>query len=361
MPAQPIRVLIVDDSVVMRQVISDALKSDPGIEVVGAASNGRIALEKIAECKPDALTLDLEMPEMNGLALLEELRKRPRRLQVIVFSTLTEHGAKATLDALGRGASDYVCKPSGQKSMQATLEKIRAELIPKLYGLMRPRGTLGLAAAAAPAKPGTRSTPMDRVDAIVIGVSTGGPSALADVIPHLPREIRVPILVVQHMPPVFTQVLAKRLASTSLLEVREAQNQDKLEPGVVYIAPGDYHMRVAGSARQAWISLDQTPPECGCRPAVDPLFQSAASIYGKNLLAIVLTGVGHDGTKGAQHVRRTGGTVWAQDEATSVAWGMPSSVIDAGLVQRVLPLSQMSRGIVEASSGGKTISVRPRR
>jgi two-component system, chemotaxis family, protein-glutamate methylesterase/glutaminase len=360
MTARTIRVLVVDDSVVIRQVISDALKSDPGIEVVAVASNGRVALEKIPECKPDILTLDLEMPEMDGLTLLDELRKRHSRLPVVVFSTLTERGAKVTLEALGRGASDYVCKPSGQRSVQATLERIRAELIPKIRGLVRYRHSAD-PLPAAPARPALKSGPMERVDAVVIGVSTGGPSALAEVIPHLSRDIQVPILIVQHMPPVFTQVLAQRLASLSPLKVREAVHRERIEPGVVYIAPGDHHMRLAGSAREGWITLDQAPPENGCRPSVDPLFQSAAPMYGKNLLALVLTGVGHDGTKGAQHVRRSGGTVWAQDEASSMAWGMPSSVIDAGLAQRVLPLSQVARSVTEAITGGKPVTTGTRR
>ena len=359
-----IRVLIVDDSVVVRQVISDALKTDPGIEVVAVASNGRVALEKIPECKPDILTLDLEMPEMDGLTTLDELRKRHSRLPVVVFSTLTERGARATLEALARGASDYVCKPSGQRNVQATLERIRAELIPKIRGLVRYKN-FGTAASPASPAPMPRSlstaAPMERVDAIAIGVSTGGPSALAEVIPRLPRELNVPILIVQHMPPVFTQVLAQRLASTSALKVREATNRERIEPGVVYIAPGDHHMRVAGSTREGWITLDQAPPENGCRPSVDPLFESAATVYGKNLLALVLTGVGHDGTKGAQHVRRAGGAVWAQDETTATAWGMPSSVIDAGHAQRVLPLAQVARSITEAVHGGKAVSARPRR
>jgi two-component system chemotaxis response regulator CheB len=371
-----IRVLIVDDSVVVRQVISDSLKIDEGIEIVAAVSNGRAALERLDELKPDLLTVDLEMPEMDGLTLIAELAKRRTRVPVIVFSTLTEHGAKATLEALARGASDYVCKPSGQRSVSATIEKIRSELIPKIHGLARRRGISGPlvpapAASPSPAKhgavqpvPGAASRnlglPASRVEAVVIGVSTGGPSALADVIPHLPREVSVPILIVQHMPPVFTQVLAQRLAGISLLKVKEAANQDRLEPGVVYIAPGDYHMRIHGSPRDARIALDQAPLENGCRPAIDPLFQSAAEIYGNGLLAIVLTGVGHDGTKGAGRVRRAAGTVWVQDEATSIAWGMPSSTMEAGYAQRVLPLSQISRGIVEAVFSGQTVSVRPK-
>jgi two-component system chemotaxis response regulator CheB len=371
--ASPIRVLIVDDSVVIRQVISDALRSDPGFEVVAVAQNGRVALEKIPECKPDVITLDLEMPEMDGLTLLDELRKQQSRLPVVVFSTLTERGAKAALDALAHGASDYVCKPSGSRSLQATIERIRAELIPKLHGLVR-RDRLGMPAIALPLpRPSSHgatakgagavlsAAPPERVDVVLIGVSTGGPSALGDLIPQLPRDLPVPILIVQHMPPVFTHVLAQRLNSSSALKVREAVHRDKLDAGNVYIAPGDYHMRVAGSAREGWITLDRLPAENGCRPAVDALFQSAAPIYGKNLLAMVLTGVGHDGTKGAGHVRRAGGTVWAQDEATSTAWGMPSSVIEAGAAQRVLPLSQISRAIVDAVTGNKAGSLRTRR
>ena len=361
MTTRPIRVLVVDDSVVIRQVITDALKADSGIEVVAVASNGRVALEKIPECKPDILTLDLEMPEMDGLTLLDELRKRHSRLPVVVFSTLTERGAKTTLEALARGASDYVCKPSGQRSVQATLERIRAELIPKIRGLVRYPQSGAPTPATAPRPVAKPAGPMERVDAVVIGVSTGGPSALAEVIPHLPRDIQVPVLIVQHMPPVFTQVLAQRLASTSQLKVRQATHRERIEAGVVYIAPGDHHMRLAGSAREGWITLDQAPPENGCRPSVDPLFQSAAPMYGKNLLALILTGVGHDGTKGAQHVRRAGGTVWAQDEASSTAWGMPSSVIEAGLAQRILPLSQVARGLVEALNGGRAVSTGPRR
>ncbi|HKU43560.1 MAG TPA: chemotaxis response regulator protein-glutamate methylesterase [Polyangiales bacterium] len=360
-----IRVLVVDDSVVIRQIISDALKTDPEIEVVALAPNGRVALEKIPQCKPDLITLDLEMPEMDGLTLLEELRKRSIKVPVVVFSTLTERGAKATLEALTRGASDYVCKPSGQRSVQATLERIRAELIPKLHGLTKRKRPVAAAAALGglplPAARASASIPPERCDAIVIGVSTGGPSALAEVIPKLPRELGVPIMIVQHMPPVFTQVLAQRLAGASQLKVREATHRERIEPGVVYIAPGDHHMRIAGSAREGWLTLDQQPAENGCRPSVDPLFASAAPVYGKNLLALILTGVGHDGTKGAQHVRRAGGTVWAQDEASSTAWGMPSSVIDAALAQRVLPLHQVARAIVEAVLGNRPVSHGPRR
>jgi two-component system chemotaxis response regulator CheB len=203
-----------------------------------------------------------------------------------------------------------------------------------------------------------RGMPTERVDAVLIGVSTGGPSALAQVIPHLPKDLPVPVLVVQHMPPVFTQVLAQRLNGTSSMRVREAVNRDRLEPGNVFIAPGDYHMRISGSPREGWITLDQSPAENGCRPAVDVLFQSAAPVYGRNILALVMTGVGHDGTKGATQIQRAGGVVWAQDETSSTAWGMPSSAIEAGATQRILSLSQIARSIVEACNMGRTVTAR---
>jgi two-component system chemotaxis response regulator CheB len=349
--SNPIRVLVVDDSVVVRQIISDALRSDPSIEVVGVAQNGRVALEKLTMVTADVITLDLEMPEMDGLTTLGELHKRHSKLPVVVFSTLTERGASATLEALARGASDYVCKPSGQKSVQATMECIRSELIPKIHALharTHPASAVRSMPVSmpTPAKPQARA-PLAAVQLIVIGVSTGGPSALAELIPRLPAELLQPVLIVQHMPVLFTRVLAERLNASSPLEVREAVHHDRIAPGHVYIAPGDHHMRVAGGPRAAWLMLDQGPPENGCRPAADPLFQSASQVFGSSVLALVLTGLGHDGTKGAGLVRKAGGEVWAQDEASSAVWGMPGSVVHAGYTTRVLPLSQIARALVE--------------
>jgi two-component system chemotaxis response regulator CheB len=352
--SNPIRVLVVDDSVVVRQIISDALRSDPSIEVVGVAQNGRVALEKLATVTPDVITLDLEMPEMDGLTTLGELRKRHSKLPVVVFSTLTERGASATLEALARGASDYVCKPSGQKNVQATMECIRSELIPKIHAL-HARTHPGFRSRSVPASMPSLPTPaklqvraaLTSVQLIVIGVSTGGPSALAELIPRLPADLLQPVLIVQHMPVLFTRVLAQRLNASSPLEVREAAHHDRIAPGHVYIAPGNHHMRVAGGPRAAWLTLDQGPAENGCRPAADPLFQSAAEVFGSSVLAVVLTGLGHDGTKGAALVRKAGGEVWAQDEASSAVWGMPGSVVAAGHTTRVLPLAQLARALVE--------------
>jgi two-component system chemotaxis response regulator CheB len=347
-----IRVLIVDDSVVVRQIISDALKGDPGLEVVGTAQNGRVALEKIPQLKPDVITLDLEMPEMDGLATLTELRKHYPQLPVVVFSTLTERGAAATLEALSRGANDYVCKPSGQKNVSTTVQKIRAELIPKIFALAK-RAKPGLAVRPASAvAPKLVAAPLAPIQLILIAVSTGGPGALAEVIPKLPGAQRQPILIVQHMPPVFTEVLAQRLAATSSLKVRQAKHQEALVPGTVLIAPGDYHMRVAGSPRDAWVTLDQQPAENGCRPAADPLFVSAAQIFGSSVLAVVMTGLGRDGTKGATQLRKLGGTIWAQDEASSAVWGMPGSVVEAGLVSRILPLQGIASALAALAALG---------
>jgi two-component system chemotaxis response regulator CheB len=353
-----IRVLVVDDSVVVRQIVSDALRTDPEIEVVGLAQNGRVALEKIAVARPDVITLDIEMPEMDGLATLTELRKLHPQLPVIMFSTLTERGAGATLDALSRGASDYVCKPSGQRNVQQTMETIRSQLIPKIHALYQRRsGGTRAQASIDPAYGNLPKSSNGPVNLVVIGVSTGGPAALAEVIPRLPAGLRQPVLVVQHMPPMFTRVLAQRLAASAAVSVKEAVARDRILPGTVLIAPGDYHMRVAGNARDAWVTLDQAPAENGCRPAADPLFTSAAQVYGSGVLAVVLTGLGRDGTKGAAHIRKACGQVWAQDEASSVVWGMPRSVVEAGLATRTLPLQQVARAIAEACRIGGSAPV----
>jgi two-component system chemotaxis response regulator CheB len=358
-----IRVLVCDDSVVIRQVVTDALKSDPGIQVVGVAQNGRVALEKIPDCRPDVMTLDLEMPEMDGLTTLAELGKRRSKLPVVVFSTLTERGASATRDALARGASDYVCKPSGQRNLQQTMETIRAELIPKIYALSGKSRGGGAAPRPAP-QIKAPAGPFAPVNVIVIGVSTGGPGALQEVVPRLPAGLQQPVLIVQHMPPVFTKVLAQRLAQASPLKVKEAEHQERLAPGRVLIAPGNFHMRIAGSPRDAWVTLDQNPQENGCRPAVDPLFVSAAQVFGGGVLALVMTGLGRDGTKGAGAVRKLNGQVWVQDEPSSTVWGMPGSVVEAGLALRVIPLQNIARAIGEvtrAAGGSHSNAAGPKR
>jgi two-component system chemotaxis response regulator CheB len=354
-----VSVLVVDDSVVVRKLVSDVLAADPGIEVAGAAANGKVALAKIPQVNPDLVTLDIEMPVMDGLETLREIRARHPRLPVIMFSTLTARGASATLDALERGASDYVTKPANVGSVQASMASVRDQLIPKIKALC------GVVAAPAPRPPApfagrpaaTRAWAgaTGRVDLLVIGVSTGGPDALAAVLPELPATLPVPVLVVQHMPPVFTGLLAKRLNSRCPLAVAEARAGDPVQPGRVLIAPGDYHLRLSGPAGAATARLDQGTPENYCRPAVDVLFRSAAETYGAHTLAVVLTGMGADGQRGAQRIVEAGGEVYAQDQATSVVWGMPGAVTGAGLASKVLPLSAVAPAVLSRLAVGRPL------
>jgi two-component system chemotaxis response regulator CheB len=341
-----IRILVVDDSVVIRKLLSDTLSGDQALEVVGTASDGRIALQKIPQLKPDLITLDIEMPVMNGLEALAEIRKLYPLLPVIMFSTLTERGAAATLDALSLGASDYATKPSNTGSPAVAIERIRAELIPKIKGLCRVTTSLKLVALpqVRPAvRIRVRTNP--RIEIVAIGTSTGGPNALAEVLPRIPIGFPVPIVVVQHMPPIFTRLLADRLASHSAIAVQEGSAGAVLCPGHAWIAPGNFHMKVVRSGVNWRLDLNQAPPENSCRPAVDVLFRSVAAACGANVLAVVMTGMGSDGVLGAQDIRDAGGNVIIQDEATSVVWGMPGLVHASGLDDAAYPLGHLATEI----------------
>lgn len=375
-----IRVLIVDDSAIIRRLLTDALSADPAIEVVGIAANGKIALAKIPMLKPDLVTLDMEMPEMDGLETLTEIRKSHAKLPVIMFSTLTDRGATATLDALARGANDYVTKPSNTGSIELSIKKVQEDLIPKIKAFCirstgEPLASLGpttgcrpghpLVAAprplvAAPAQPAIKDKALGsdhRVDAVVIGTSTGGPNALSKVIAQLPADLPVPVLIVQHMPPIFTTRLAERLDQLSAIAVREAADGMRVQAGTVYVAPGDFHMKVQRKGTETAIQLTQEAPECSCRPAVDVLFRSASQLYGPNLLATVLTGMGQDGMIGCELIRAQGGYVLAQDEASSVVWGMPGAVTRAGLAHEILPLDAIARAIEFQVRRGRRSSI----
>lgn len=346
-----IRVLIVDDSVVVRRLVADTLASDPALEIAGTAAHGRIALAKIPQVNPDLVLLDVEMPEMDGLETLKVLRKTYPRLPVIMFSTLTQRGAATTLDALALGASDYVTKPAQVGSVGAAQQKIREELIPKIKmlcsrGLVsdlppEPTRLFAHSSRAAPLRPSAGG-----VQVLVIGVSTGGPNALATLLPSLPPDFPVPVLIVQHMPAMFTRLLAERLTAISSLDVREGEAGEKPCPGHAYVAPGDYHMVVTRDGLATRLGLHQGPHENSCRPAVDVLFRSAAETYGKGVLAVVLTGMGQDGLRSCEAIRESGGQILAQDEATSVVWGMPGFVARAGLADQVLPLEEIGPAIV---------------
>ena len=331
-----IKVLVVDDSIVVRRIVSDALAEDPRIEVVGVAQNGSIALHKAAALKPDLITMDIEMPVMDGIDAVNQLRTRGDRMPIIMFSTLTSHGASATLDALAAGATDYVTKPSHVADPAEAIGVIKEQLLPKIKGLFRAPNARSEAARLLP----TRG-PIQTPKAVVVGSSTGGPEALSKMIAAFAHPLPVPMLIVQHMPPLFTSQLAARLDRTGPNKVVEAKGGEVLNPGTIYIAPGDFHMEVNDRAGRPQAVLNQGPQVNFCRPAVDVLFRSAAAVYGGNLLAVVLTGMGSDGREGARAIVEAGGRVIAQDEATSVVWGMPGAVATAGLAHVLVPISEV--------------------
>ncbi len=336
---RPIRILAIDDSVVVRKLLADAIAGDPELELAGTAANGRIGLSKVAQLHPDVVTLDVEMPDMDGLEAVAEIRKLNPRVPVIMFSSQTERGAEVTLEALSRGATDYVTKPSASKSWLNAIERVKTELIPKIKELLNRAAAPVVGPPPATAtRAKARTIFPSRVEAVVIGCSTGGPNALPVVLAALPQPVQVPVLVVQHMPPVFTRQFAANLAKTTGLPVAEAHDGAKVEPGQVWLAAGGHHMTVVKVSTGVYLKLTQDPPEHGCRPAVDPLFRSAADVYKAGTLAAVLTGMGKDGAAGAQAVHAANGRVIVQDEATSVVWGMPGAVVRAGVAENVLPL-----------------------
>ena len=378
-----ISVLVVDDSVVVRRLIVDALGGAQDIKVVGTASNGLLAQAKIDLLKPDVITMDIEMPEMDGIAAVRELRKRHPRTPVIMFSTLSASGASSTLEALSAGATDYVTKPSNVGSVAESIAAVREQLVPKIQALggrsrstgppvrpgpVRPgpvAGRPGLAppkrptaptAPDAPGRPVRRGTP-GRVDILAIGCSTGGPDALTRVLQGLSTSLPVPIVVTQHMPPVFTRMFAERLDRSTPLTVVEAGEGMELAPGTAYIAAGDRHLVLLRRGTAVVTQLSTAPPENSCRPAVDVMFHSVAALYGASALAAVLTGMGQDGRGGAKMLRDAGAEVLAQDEPTSVVWGMPGAVVGAGLADEVLPLDKIAGCLIARLKVGRSAAV----
>lgn len=355
LPGQRIRVLIVDDSVVIRRLVTHALEQDPQLEVVGTSSNGAIALQRIPQFHPDVITLDIEMPEMDGLETLKRIKRQYSQVRVIMFSTLTERGAGTTMEALSLGADDYVTKASNEGSLDRSMARLREELIPKIkqffhFSAKTPAtseparvtsvSSMRPAVPAVPRLPGLQRMAM-KPKVLAIGISTGGPNALGAILPELPAGFPLPVLIVQHMPPLFTKFLADRLNATCRLPVAEARQNEPVEAGKILIAPGDFHLKVISLGGRVCVQLDQSPPENSCRPAVDALFASIGAVYGGAVIAAVLTGMGQDGLRGVETLRAQGASVIAQDEASSVVWGMPGAVVNAGLADQVLPLDRV--------------------
>ncbi|MFN4896048.1 MAG: chemotaxis response regulator protein-glutamate methylesterase [Pseudomonadota bacterium] len=342
-----IKVLLVDDSAVIRKVLGDLLASDPEIEVVGTASNGKIAVEQVQALQPDVVTMDIEMPEMNGLEAVQKIRQGKHQVPIIMCSSLTADGASHTLEALALGASDYVTKPSSHGVN--TRDVVGDELIRKIKGLFGAQqahsAEVHVRSYAQPPERLQCNSEVRNREVIAIGVSTGGPNALADLLPRLPANLQTPVLIVQHMPPVFTTLLAERLNGISPIPVVEAQHAQEVRPGTIYLAPGGLHMEVKRLLGRVLIGLHEGPPENSCRPAVDVLFRSVAKVYATSALGIVLTGMGQDGLKGAELIAKAGGELIVQDRASCAVWGMPGAIVEAGLSPLVLPLAQIAQEI----------------
>lgn len=374
-----LRVLVADDAILFRRVLSDALASLPEVEVVGSAPNGKLALQKVRDLKPDLLTLDLEMPEMDGLAVLDTLRQSGQKVAVIVVSALTHKGGQLTMKALEKGAFDFITKPEGANA-EASRAAVQRELAPRLRALAHRlavrnilRPAAGHAAPPAPAShpapvaPAARPAATDlgniagrmnrlssthRPELVLIGVSTGGPNALAVLLPQLPKDLGVPLLIVQHMPPVFTQSLAESLSTKSAIRVKEAADGETPLPNVAYIAPGGRQMRLAvGPSGSRVLQVTDDPPENNCRPAVDYLFRSVASHFPGQAMGVILTGMGNDGTLGLRLLKRHGCFVIAQDEASCVVYGMPKAAVEAGVTDVSLPLGSIAARIVATVRG----------
>ncbi len=356
------RVLVVDDSSIFRRIVGDALRGMPGVEVVGTAPNGKIALERIPSLRPDVVTLDIEMPEMSGLEVLEKLRASGSAPGVIVLSSRTTRGSEMTIRALEAGAFDFVPKPEGSPA-EESMARVRESLRPLIHALGQRREILSIlhsksgkpaaaqppAAAAAAVRPRTLSRGGSPI--VLIGVSTGGPAALAQVIPGIPRGLGAPVLIVQHMPPNFTDALARRLAASCAIQVKEAEDGETARPDCAYIAPGGKQMKVAaGTNGEVVVRITSDPPENNCRPSVDYLFRSVALQFPGRAVAAILTGMGNDGAEGIRMLKRGGSFNIAQDAASCVVFGMPREAIATGAVDAVAPLAKIAETLVHGVS-----------
>ena len=385
MPWKPehraLRVLAADDSAVMRRALrtifdlhaQDSKSLLPKMQLCGVAEDGMACLRAIKRLQPDVLLLDFEMPVLNGLEVLSRLRVEAPWLPVIMCSAYTERGAKATLDALTLGAKDYVMKPSQQSDFASALDVLMEQLLPRIAAIAGPIRTPDTVATAFSKELQTAAgletmaletlaletrarAAEERIEVVVIGVSTGGPAALEVMLPTLPKDLPVPVLIVQHMPRLYTGALAKRLDGLCALNVREAVKGDPVQAGCIYLAPGDAHMELTAAGRERRnpaVHLHQGPALNSCMPSADYLFRSAAALYGAGTLAVVMTGMGADGVEGARAVYEAGGTVLAQDEASSAVWGMPGRVSRAGIARETLPLNRLAQEITRLVRAGR--------
>lgn len=385
--ADCIRVMVVDDSVVIRGLLSRWVEADPALELVASHRNGKLAVDDIERSNPDVVVLDIEMPEMDGLTALPLMLRKKRDLVVVMASTLTRRNAEVSLRALSLGAQDYVPKPESTSEVTTSID-FRRELIDKVKALgQRRRGSsaaggrmmraqtaagrtasqtpasaapagytrLAAGAAAQAAAPAirTRAYSSARPRIVAIGSSTGGPQALQQLFTDIGTAIReVPVVVTQHMPPTFTAILAEHIAKAAMRPAKEADNGEVLKPGHIYVAPGGLHMIVDKDGGQVVARLTDAPPVNFCKPAVDPLFDSVAKIYGSATLAVVLTGMGHDGAAGVRTIAAGGGSVIAQDEASSVVWGMPGAAAQTGMCCEILPITRIGPKISGLLNGG---------
>jgi two-component system chemotaxis response regulator CheB len=357
------KVLIVDDSVVFRTQISAALSGIPQIEVTGSAPNGSIALQKLKQLSVDLVTLDMEMPDMDGIEVLKAIREKSFNVRVIVFSSQTTKGAERALKALEAGADDVVAKPSSDDSQpnKSPQERVREALVPKILQFVKDSEKPPLVQthssekfmldSQSPNPEGFQKSPLLGFypSAIVIASSTGGPTALELIFSQFPANLRTPILIAQHMPPVFTKILAKRLSDLSKRECDEAKHGEIITPGKIYVAPGDHHLQVVRKDGYPTLELHQGPQRNSVRPAADYLFESAATIFGSQCLGMVLTGMGQDGLCGALAVKRAGGRIVIQDEKSCVVFGMPGAVFRANCYDEIRDLEQITALLKELS------------
>jgi len=361
-----VKILVIDDTIFYRKILSDILKEIPQVEVVGSANTGKVALSKIDSLKPDMITLDVEMPGMNGLEVLEELNKKNSDVGVLMVSTLTSRGSQITIKALELGAFDFIEKPSSEgSSMKENMERVKLNLVPIIQAFLKRKelrlkltgkhkyqsntpDTIKKPETKILLQPRTLSL-KSRSEIVAIGISTGGPNALAKMIPMLPADLGVPILIVQHMPPVFTASLAKSLDSKSKLSVKEASNGDTIEANKVYIAPGGKQMKISASndGLRRLIKITDDPPENSCKPSADYLFRSVADYYVGRATGVIMTGMGSDGYKGLIEMHKKNSTIIAQNEETCTVYGMPKAPIDNEIADIVCPLEKIADEIVK--------------